>query len=66
MQEVLSKHNSSYALNVVIFQSKTAQNMARTLFSSNVNSAVVLRNGFVGETLISVNLVIRGSVMEIM
>jgi hypothetical protein len=66
MQEVPLKHNSSYALNVVIFQSKTAQNMAKTLYSSNVNSAVVLRNGFVGVTLISVNLVTRSSVMEIM
>jgi len=66
MQEVLLNHNSLYVLNVVTFLSKTALNMVKTLFSLNVNFAVVLHSGFVGVTLISVNLVTRGSVMEIM
>jgi hypothetical protein len=66
MQEVLLKHSSLYALNVVIFQSKTVQNMVKTLFNLNVNFAVVLHSGFVGVTLISVNLVIKGNAMEIM
>jgi hypothetical protein len=50
----------------VIFQSKTAQNMVKILFSSNVNFVVVLLNGFAGEILIFVNLVIKDSVMETM
>jgi len=66
MQEVLLKQNSWYAQIVVIFQSKTAQNMVKILFSSNVNFVVVLLNGFAGEILIFVNLAIKDSVMEIM
>ena len=66
MQEVLLKQNSWYAQIVVIFQSKTAQNMVKILFSSNVNFVVVLLNGFAGEILIFVNLVIKDSVMETM
>lgn len=48
------------------FLYKTAQNMARILFSLNVNFAVQQLNGFVGEILIFVSLVIKNNVTEIM
>jgi hypothetical protein len=66
MLEVLLKQSSLYALTVVIFLSKIVQNMAKILFSLNVNTAVASLNGFAGVILIFVNLVIKDSVVEIM
>ena len=42
------------------------KNTAQNLLNSNVNSAVILLLGSVGEQLTSVNHVIRDNVLEIM
>ena len=50
----------------MIFQYKIVPSMEKISLNSNVNSAVVLLNGFVGEILISVNRVIKSNAVEIM
>ena len=62
----LLKHNNLFAINVVIFQCKTAQNMEKISFNLNVSFAVVLLNGFAGAILTSANLAINDSAMETM
>ncbi len=60
------KQNSWFALAVVTFLFKTAQNTEKISFSLNVSIVVVLHNGFVGETLIFATRVTKGNALETM
>lgn len=64
--QVHLNHNNLFALTAVKFQYKIAQNMEKISYNLNANSVVQLLNGFVGETHIFANHVIKSNVMEIM
>ena len=64
MQDHLNRRNS-YALIVVIFQFKIAQNMEKISYNLSANIVVRQLNGFVGETPIFVSPAINVNVMEI-
>jgi len=62
----LLKLRSLSALIAVKYLYKIVLNMEKTSFNLNVNSVVVLPNGFVGETLTFVNPAINVNVTETM